>query len=714
MAIPEKYSHIDFTPPDGVVSEAKKALAWRREHGRGGTAVGIARARDLSNGKSLSPSTIRRMKAYFDRHQSDKSGEGWSPGDEGFPSNGRIAWALWGSDAAWAWSKKVVKQMEAADKERRGLRPYGSSHGMRPKVFVVHGAPRAGKADYVAKKMGDNDVVFDFDKVMAAISGGKRNDNLVSYCTDIRTLIINRSLRKPPIDRTWIITTRVGDEMSSMLSDIPVEYVHIDTPKDECLRRIEGDPNEGVLRTVIENYFSEQESRFSPAVPNVERRFLGNFTEQKADPEMLRVEKRSDPTTGKPRTYIVGYAARFHTDSLLLGDFIERIDPSAFDIVEKRADADGKPLETRCLYNHDPNHLLGRFPTTMRLTVDDKGLKYECLLPESRQDIAESVERGDLRGSSFSFVVSEGGERWSTENGRSIRLVTGIKALLDCGPVTYPAYGDATVAVAKRSYEQYRAFCATGAGGGIDNSCSGGASKQRVSSGPATVLGFAAGGAVGGVVGSAVGAHVGIAVDSYIHSTNLTKAMKDSGVTMEGIDSLAKSIGKDMTVSAGTAGEISVTGGGVEIKINTYDKTEVGKSLAGSHLHVTSGFENAIGEEGTESVGRLAKTLAKAAKSLGVDHVLVAVDAADKSAVSAFRTAGYDSSIKSEDGSQLTMIKSLKKTSKRFLAEMSEFLHSRRGGSSSRRDAGPAQRPSDTGLARRVESLKKWVEQRSL
>jgi hypothetical protein len=111
-----KYSHIDFTPPAGVREEAAKGLAWRREFGRGGTAVGIARARDLSNGKRISPDTARRMKAFFDRHQVNKGKAGWSPGDKGFPSNARIAWALWGSDAGWAWAKKLVKQLAAADK----------------------------------------------------------------------------------------------------------------------------------------------------------------------------------------------------------------------------------------------------------------------------------------------------------------------------------------------------------------------------------------------------------------------------------------------------------------------------------------------------------------------------------------------------------------------------------------------------------------------
>jgi hypothetical protein len=89
MAIPEKYSHISFVPPAGARREAARGLAFRREHGRGGTAIGIARARDLSNGTELSPSTVRRMKAFFDRHASDQKATGFRPGEEGFPIPGR-------------------------------------------------------------------------------------------------------------------------------------------------------------------------------------------------------------------------------------------------------------------------------------------------------------------------------------------------------------------------------------------------------------------------------------------------------------------------------------------------------------------------------------------------------------------------------------------------------------------------------------------------
>lgn len=95
----------DNVPPKGAREEAERGLAWRREYGRGGTEIGIARARDIANGANLSDDTVRRMVSYFARHEVDKQGEGWSPGEPGYPSNGRIAWALWGGDAGRRWAE---------------------------------------------------------------------------------------------------------------------------------------------------------------------------------------------------------------------------------------------------------------------------------------------------------------------------------------------------------------------------------------------------------------------------------------------------------------------------------------------------------------------------------------------------------------------------------------------------------------------------------
>jgi hypothetical protein len=100
-----------------LAQEAALGLEWRAEYNRGGTEVGVARARDLSNRTNLSPETVRRMNSYFARHEVDKQGEGFSPGEDGFPSAGRIAWALWGGDAGQSWARTRVAQMDAADED---------------------------------------------------------------------------------------------------------------------------------------------------------------------------------------------------------------------------------------------------------------------------------------------------------------------------------------------------------------------------------------------------------------------------------------------------------------------------------------------------------------------------------------------------------------------------------------------------------------------
>ncbi len=306
-----RYDHIDFSPPSGVREEAARGLAWRDEYGRGGTAVGVARARDLSNGTNISPDTAKRMASYFARHEVDKQGEGWSPGQDGFPSAGRIAWALWGGDPGQAWASKLTRQIEAADE----------------------------------------------------------NDRSTTMNIERRSLAI--------------------DEVES-------------------------------------------------AVP------------------LLAVESRSEDD-GSEREYIVGYAAKFGVLSLDLGDFVERIDPGAFGIVAERRGR-RRPLETRALWNHDANFPLARYPGTLSMSVDEVGLRYEFPVPDTTygRDIASNIRAGIVKGSSFSFTVPSGGDSWAVEDGRSVRTIQRVDSLIDLGPVCFPAYPDADVTIAQRSYDAFR------------------------------------------------------------------------------------------------------------------------------------------------------------------------------------------------------------------------------------------------------------------
>lgn len=97
-------------PTEAMREEAQRGLDWRKEYGRGGTEVGVARARDIANNRDLSMDTVRRMNSYFARHEVDKQGEGFSQGEDGYPSAGRIAWALWGGDAGQSWARRLSEK----------------------------------------------------------------------------------------------------------------------------------------------------------------------------------------------------------------------------------------------------------------------------------------------------------------------------------------------------------------------------------------------------------------------------------------------------------------------------------------------------------------------------------------------------------------------------------------------------------------------------
>lgn len=81
----------------------------RDKFSRGGTEVGIARARDLKNRRTLTPETIMRMVSYFARHEVDKKGKDFY--NQVRPSNGQIAWLLWGGDVGRAWAEQVKRQL---------------------------------------------------------------------------------------------------------------------------------------------------------------------------------------------------------------------------------------------------------------------------------------------------------------------------------------------------------------------------------------------------------------------------------------------------------------------------------------------------------------------------------------------------------------------------------------------------------------------------
>lgn len=146
---------------------------------------------------------------------------------------------------------------------------------------------------------------------------------------------------------------------------------------------------------------------------------------------------------------ITGHAAVFRRISEDLGGFREQIEPGAF----RQTIAED---DIRALFNHSPNHILGRNRSgTLTLQEDDQGLAVRIEPPEAQwaNDVLVSIRRGDISGMSFAFMAEE--DLWEEVDGLPLRTLKRVR-LMDVSPVTFPAYPQTDIGVAKRSLETWQ------------------------------------------------------------------------------------------------------------------------------------------------------------------------------------------------------------------------------------------------------------------
>ena len=125
-------TEVDLMPTDGMREEAQRYRDWKAEGQAGGTEVAAARAGQILSGDELSPDTVITMAAWFARHEVDKQGEGFSPGEDGYPLAGRVAWAAWGGDAGQTWANEKADRIKALqDRQMEEARPYPNEHAAR-------------------------------------------------------------------------------------------------------------------------------------------------------------------------------------------------------------------------------------------------------------------------------------------------------------------------------------------------------------------------------------------------------------------------------------------------------------------------------------------------------------------------------------------------------------------------------------------------------
>lgn len=177
----------------------------------------------------------------------------------------------------------------------------------------------------------------------------------------------------------------------------------------------------------------------------IERRFV-------KDAE-VRFRARSDSEKG---SHIEGHAAVFNQEYVLWDGgsvrVVETIKPGAFTRALK------EKQDVRCLFNHEPDNLLGRTAAgTLALSQDKAGLFYSCELPETQmaRDVATLVQRGDISGCSFGFTVTKQTTREEKKDKITLytREIEDVD-LFDASPVTYPAYEGTDVTARSRALQR--------------------------------------------------------------------------------------------------------------------------------------------------------------------------------------------------------------------------------------------------------------------
>jgi hypothetical protein len=255
-----------YTIPDSVKAEAKRGLEWRKEEDRGGTSVGLNTARTLARGGQIGIRKVRHIAKYFPRHEVDKKGTGYKPGQKNYPSNGRIAWALWGGDAARSWASAIVERENKKAKSNSII-----AGGLDPMEYEM---PKRINYDsfITSKTMPEDNVIEFFVRIRLDGSG------------------IDRLYRIEPAGNIYVWDDGDWDDMGIPDADMSMYDKILDNPNDTTrCGHVPVDTetalliaalldNEPFIAQRIDKINPEESKMFEEAIPNLDSNLLDEIS----------------------------------------------------------------------------------------------------------------------------------------------------------------------------------------------------------------------------------------------------------------------------------------------------------------------------------------------------------------------------------------------------------------------------------------------------
>jgi HK97 family phage prohead protease len=351
-----------YSPPAGVAVAAKRALEWIAEGyaGAGFTDVGRRRASQLASGADVSGDVVNRMISYFARHEVDKQATGFSFGEEGFPSAGRVAWDAWGGDPGQSWVNGLP------DDTRNGL-----------------------------------DLIVENTKEM-------EDRQLEDYSLSKEELVLKVDELKGEVLELVGKLAKTVDHLSELVEAVAepevVDVVDVVEDAPEAVDLSSNVMEEDSVRFVDPSKVVELHERGERVVSGIERREA-----------LLDLEVRAE---GDGMT-LRGYAAVFNSPSQPL-PFIETIERGAFsDSLKSRNDV--KLLwnhDTGIVLGSTRAGTLRLIEDERGLLVE-----ADLPDTQAGRDAAVSIQRGDVTAFSFGFRIPAGGDVWRSASERVLKRV---------------------------------------------------------------------------------------------------------------------------------------------------------------------------------------------------------------------------------------------------------------------------------------------------
>ena len=338
---------IDLMPNDGMKAEAQRYRDWKADGESGGTDVARTRATQILSGNELSPDTVVAMSAWFARHEVDKQGKGFSPGEEGYPSNGRVAWAAWGGDAGKSWSDARSARIKKAREGRQ---------------FISNNEEELLTSMEQEQERAAPDALKTGDFVSWNSSGGRAEGR------------IDRIERDGTIDVPDSSFTITGTE------DDPAALITLYRDKEATDRKV---GHKFSTLTKIAPIRAEE--------PEQKRAVVG---------ERMQRTEATEIRTLDERTFEFPFSSEYPV-SRYFGTEVLSHDSKAPNFMRLN---DGAPF----LFNHNPDKVLG---VVERAYLDEDKKRAYAKIRFSRSDFAkqylDDVKDGILRGISFGYSIDE-------------------------------------------------------------------------------------------------------------------------------------------------------------------------------------------------------------------------------------------------------------------------------------------------------------------